>query len=75
MKGSRLIVALVTACLVAIDVAAQPVAPPFEPAHSTDRRTQRLPRGFKVELALSAGPDHLRADATVDAEGGGTIVR
>jgi len=65
MKGSRLIFALVTACYSTLGVAAQPAAPPFEQSLSTDRGTQLLSQGFEVELALSAGPDHLRADATV----------
>ncbi|MEO8153382.1 MAG: hypothetical protein ABI605_09965 [Rhizobacter sp.] len=52
------------ACLPALDVAAQPLAPSFRPAPSTDRGAL-LSQGFEVELALSAGPEHLRADATV----------
>ena len=65
MKVSwRLIVALVMACLSALDVAAQPVALSSGPATSQDRATL-LSHSFEVELALSAGPEHLRADATV----------
>jgi len=65
MKCSWLLVALVMSCLPVLDLAAQPVEPPFGLARSTGGETQLLPQGFEVDLALSAGPEHLRADATV----------
>ena len=61
MKCPRLIIALLVACVPALYAAAQTEVPPLESASSM----QLLPRAFEVELALSAGPEHLRAEATV----------
>ena len=65
MTLSRSIATVLLACLPALNVAAQTGTPPSEPVPSMDRGTWLLPQAYEVELALSAGPEHLRADATV----------
>ncbi|MEO8525169.1 MAG: hypothetical protein ABI460_10655 [Caldimonas sp.] len=71
MTFSRCIAAGLLVCLPAVNVAAQTRATPLEPAPSMDRGTWLLPQAYEVELALSAGPEHLRADATVYVFGSG----
>lgn len=71
MTFSRLIATGLLACLPALDSVAQTVTPLLEPVLSTDRGTWLLPQADEVELALSAGPEHLRADATVYVFGRG----
>ena len=71
MTVLRSSVAGLTVCLFALNAAAQTRAPSSDPAPSMDRGTWLLPQAYEVELALSAGPEHLRADATVYVFGGG----
>ena len=70
MTLSRSIATVLLVCLPVLNVAAQTGTPRSEPAPSMDRGTWLLPPDYEVELALSAGPEHLRADATVYVFGG-----
>lgn len=67
MKSSRLrlIIALLSGCVPTLYVAAQTDVRPVEMASAMDRATPLLPQDYEVELALSAGPEHLSAGATV----------
>ena len=47
---------------------------PFEPAQTPTTLSTRLSQANEVELALSAGPEHLRAEATVYVFGDGGYV-
>jgi len=48
---------------------------PVEPAHALTTMSSLLSQANEVELALSAGPEHLRAEATVYVFGDGGYVR
>ena len=67
MKCSRLrlIIALLAGCVPTPYVAAQTDLRPVQMAYAMDRAAPLLPQDYEVELALSAGPEHLRAGATV----------
>lgn len=71
MKCSRLVAAVSLACGLTLCAQAQTVAPQSEPASLNELGRQLLPQAYEVELALSAGPEHLRADATVYVFGKG----
>ena len=59
----------------AVQGAAYAQGQPVEPGHAPKTVSNLLPQANEVELALSAGPEHLRAEATVYVFGDGGYVR